>query len=151
MSFLLSQTRLIGDFFDKRQHAVNCSVRFPVLISFVYRDLNDRRIARMIGPLERPESRKDRRARRTWKPELSEKPELPDWSLRQYIGRLTVHFLNKQRRPNYWDLAAEFIVVGLSSPVHKRIRCANTLAQLWLRGSPLPCVAYCKVFTSVTY
>jgi hypothetical protein len=55
----------------------------------------------MTGKLERPESWNDRKARRTGKPELSEKLERPDISLCQCIGGRTVHFLKRQRGPNY--------------------------------------------------
>jgi hypothetical protein len=61
--FPLSPTKLIGDFFDNKQHAANCSVPSPFLISYIFSDRNNMRIARMTGQLER------------WKTRMTGKPE----------------------------------------------------------------------------
>jgi hypothetical protein len=73
----------IYDFFYNGHHAANCLVSFSLKFFFVFSDRNDRKIARMTGHLERPESRNDRKSRKTGKPELLETPEQPELSLQQ--------------------------------------------------------------------
>jgi hypothetical protein len=62
----LSPTNLIGDFLNNKQHVANCSVPSPFLISYIFSDRNNMRIARMTGQLER------------WKTRMTGKQEWPE-------------------------------------------------------------------------
>jgi len=71
-------------------------------------------------------------ARTTGNPELSEKPERPDWSLHQYIGGKIVQFLNRQLGPNLqneysnkWHFCGFFGGFALHHLFIKNIRCAS--------------------------
>jgi hypothetical protein len=60
-------------------------------------------------------------------------------SLRQYIGRTIVYFLNRHGGSNLQD---EYLGFTWQRIFKKSIRCANILAELELRGAVLPRFAY---------
>ncbi len=90
----------------------------------------------MTQGLERPESWNDRKARTTGKPELSEKPERPSWSLWQYIIEETLNSEDRIHSVNNWIQILQ-IKKGSGRITYKRrtLKCAIRECALWVRSS----------------
>jgi hypothetical protein len=113
----------------KSKHAVNCLLCF-FFLNFVCLQWSERLencktdwTAGTTGKPERSESQNDQKVRTTGNQEISGKPEWRDCSLRQYMGGMTGHFLNRQLGPKqlrFWEWWGGFASHHL---LIKNIRC----------------------------